>query len=82
MVVPDTAGVCRADSMNGNVGWNRNVLSRGSKDHHLHLLMNNERSGPWSEGVASGFGSDVGEYAGLQWKFTIPRQSDRLCKSG
>lgn len=35
--------------MDGNVGWNRNVLSRGSKGHHLHLLMNNERSGPWRE---------------------------------
>lgn len=49
MVVPDPAGVGRADSMDGNVGWNRNVLSRGSKDRHLHLLMNNERSGPWRE---------------------------------
>lgn len=49
MVVPDAAGVGRADSIDRNVGWNRNVLSRGSKDHHLHLLMNNERNGPWRE---------------------------------
>lgn len=54
---------------------------KGQQRPPSSFLLNKKRSGPWRESH-QGLGATLANTQGYSGKFAIPRQSDRLCKSG